>query len=537
MAGCFVLTSLAQAPPPASTSPLWVIGAYLGLLILLGLASARFFRGTSGDYFVASRSIGPFMLLMSVFGTTMTAFALVGSTAKSFDLGIGVYGLMASWSGLIHAAVFFLIGIKLWAIGKRYGYVTQIQYFRDRFESRALGYLLFPILVLLVVPYLLVGLLGAGAFMQGVTRGMFPETFASTNGSIPPWLTGLVIAGVVLFYVFFGGVRSAAWANTFQTIIFMVMGVVAFVLIARALGGLEAASQTVFDHAPEKAAREGMIGKAQFLTYVFIPLSVGMFPHLFQHWLTARSAKSFRLTVIAHPICIMIVWLPCILIGMWAAGKVGAGELRAPATSNAVLGLMVNRYVASDLLTGLLAAGVLAAIMSSLDSQFVCISSMFTNDVVIPLTRKDRFSDRQKLWMGRGFVIVVVAVTYFISLGNPAHVFDMGVWCFTGFAALFPLVFAAVYWKRATRAGAFACVLTTVVAWSMFFADAMIFTEKGYLGQKDPGTEEYLVNGVMAVTYIFGASLIALVVVSLLTKPLSKATIDKFFAIEKAGAS
>lgn len=530
---------LAQAPPttPVSVVPLYVIGAYLGLLVVLGLVSARAFRGTSGDFFVASRSIGPFMLLMSVFGTTMTAFALVGSTGKAFDLGIGVYGLMASWSGLIHAGVFFLIGIKLWAIGKRYGYVTQIQYFRDRFESPTLGYLLFPILVLLVIPYLLVGLLGAGSFITGVTRGMFPELFASTNGSVPTWLTGLVISGVVLFYVFFGGVRSAAWANTFQTLVFMVMGVVAFVMIAHALGGMSAASQAVIEHAPQKAAREGMIGKAQFLTYCFIPLSVGMFPHLFQHWLTARSAKSFRLTVIAHPVCIMIVWLPCIMIGIWAAAKVGAGELRAPPSSNAVLGLMVNRYVASDLLTGLLAAGVLAAIMSSLDSQFVCIGSMFTNDVVIPLTGRDRFSDHQRLWLGRGFVIAVVFVTYLISLTNPGHVFDLGVWCFTGFASLFPLVFAAIYWKRTTRAGAIACVVTTAVVWAMFFSDAMIFTDKGYLGQKDPGTEEYLVNGVMAVTFVFAASVISLVVVSLLTKPLSRATIDKFFAIEKAAAT
>ena len=74
--------------------------------------SKTLFRGTSTDYFVASRSIGPFMLLMSVFGTTMTAFALVGSTGKAFERGVGTYGLMASSSGLIHAACFFLIGMR-----------------------------------------------------------------------------------------------------------------------------------------------------------------------------------------------------------------------------------------------------------------------------------------------------------------------------------------------------------------------------------------------------------------------------------------
>ena len=94
---------------------LTIVCVYLGLLLVLAMFSSRFFRGTSTDYFVASRSIGPFMLLMSVFGTTMTAFALVGSTGKAFERGVGTYGLMASSSGLVHAACFFLIGLKLWS--------------------------------------------------------------------------------------------------------------------------------------------------------------------------------------------------------------------------------------------------------------------------------------------------------------------------------------------------------------------------------------------------------------------------------------
>ena len=66
--------------------------------------------------------------------------------------------------------------------------------------------------------------------------------------------------------------------------------------------------------------REYGIPAWMFATYLFIPLSVGMFPHLFQHWLTAKSARAFKLTVIAHPLCILVVWVPCALIGIWATG-------------------------------------------------------------------------------------------------------------------------------------------------------------------------------------------------------------------------
>jgi SSS family solute:Na+ symporter len=513
-------------------TPIVVILIYLGLLLALGVFSSRFFRGTASDFFVASRSIGPFMLLMSVFGTTMTGFALVGSSAKTYESGIGVYGLMASYSGLLHSACFFLIGIKLWAFGKKYGYVTQCQYFRARFQSPTIGYVLFPILVVLIIPYLLVGLIAAGSAIKGLTQpvmkpdgtvvrpGMFPELFEATNGAVPPWLTGLVIAGIVLVYVFLGGVRSTAWANTFQTIVFMVTGVIAFVLIAKALGGPAAASEAVAQRAPEALAREGKISKIQFFSYAFIPLSVGMFPHLFQHWLTARSAKSFRLTVIAHPIFIMLVWVPCVLIGAWALGVPKMDGTSA----NAVLGKMVAVLVDQPVITGILFAGILAAIMSSLDSQFMCLSTMFTNDVVVHAKGEDHFTDKQLLWLGRSFVIGIVAVTYAISLLKlPINVFDLGVWCFSGFGALFPIVFAAVFWKRATRAGAIAAIIATAALWlGLISYDLFVF-------KTDHPKEEFLLFGMMPAAALFTTCLATLVLVSLATKAPDAKTIAKFF--------
>ena len=578
-------------------TPLIIIVGYLLALLGLGLLSNRFFRGTSKDYFVASHSIGPFLLLMSVFGTTMTAFALVGSTGKSFERGIGTYGLMASSSGLIHAACFFLIGTRLWVYGKKYGYVTQIQYFRARFESSGLGYLLFPILVGLVIPYLLIGVIGAGKTILPVTAGAFPELFKNPQtpqwaGGIPPWLTGLVVCTVVLVYVLAGGSRSAAWANTFQTLIFMIMGVVAFVFIARSLGGVVQAANVplkvlengqvvqryswdrkqkklikleepkvvgrldeeggigevtdgvsqAIAHQPHlsrtvtrvqlntKNPKTGQIGSFKreygvpplmFLTYMFIPLSVGMFPHLFQHWLTARSAKTFHLTLIVHPLFIMIVWVPCVLIGSWASGILP--NLPADKVS-AVLGIMVRTLVDNPILTGLLTAGILAAIMSSLDSQFLCMGTIFTNDIVLHLAGRDRFSDRQVIWIARGFVIIIVALTYLLSLTSPQNVFDLAIWCFSGFGALFPVVFCAIFWKRTTKAGAYASITAAAVVWVWFFRAS------GYGG-------EYVVWGsVMPAALCFAASAVAIVVVSLLTPPPSKDTIDKFFPPQFAQA-
>jgi len=103
-------------------------------------------------------------------------------------------------------------------------------------------------------------------------------------------------------------------------------------------------------------------------------------------------------------------------------------------------------------------------------------------------------------------------------------VFDIGVWCFSGFAALFPLVFASLYWRRVTRAGAIAALLATGVVWSvLFYQDILATKPEG----ADAG--EMLIGGMMPVTWMFAVSAVTLVVVSLATKPPAPATVDRFF--------
>jgi SSS family solute:Na+ symporter len=498
---------------------LLIILGYLALLLAVALTSSRFSRGTSEDFFLASRSIGPFLLLMSLFGTTMTAFALVGSTGKSYNLGVGVYGLMASWAAVVHPLMFALVGLKLWQLGKRHNYVTQVQYFRDRFQSERLGQVLFPILVLLVIPYLLIGVQGAGITVAAVTKGAFPTFFVDAAGlpsGIPSWLTGAVICSVVLTYVFWGGIRAAAWANGFQTCIFIVVAVLTFFTISSALGGVEAATAATMSKRPELLIRGQSIGQAQFLSYGLVGMSVGMFPHIFQHWMTAKSSSTFKLPVIAHPVLVAVVWLPCVLLGIWAAGQLSV----PPEKANAVLGIMVAKYT-TPVMSGVLTAGILAAIMSSLDSQFLCLGTMFTHDVVLRGETLGAADDARVIWIGRAFVTGVVVVTYLLSLVSNRGIFDLGVWCFSGFSGLTPLVIAALYWRRATRAGAIACVLAVVVSWSVLFA-------MDSLGMGGPHGE-FLLGGVMPVTWVFLSATIAMVVGSLLSTPPDADHIRRFF--------
>ena len=310
------MSSLLLAINDGQTRLLIILG-YLGLLLVLGYFASQRFRGTKNDYLLASHSIGPFLLLMSLFGTTMTAFALVGSSGEAYKKGIGVYGMLASSSGIIHSLCFFLIGVKVYRFGRRYGYTTQIQFFRDRLDSDLVGLLLFPILVGLLIPYLLIGVMASGGVIQVMTAGAFPDIEAfkvfaigteqldpAKSGGLPRWLGSLIVCTVVLTYVYFGGMRGTAWANAFQTSVFMILGVVAFVLLANKLGDgktfAESLNNLTNKLSGEKLTRVDMT-QTKFFTYMFIPLSVAMFPHLFQHWLTAKSAKTFKVPVIFSP--------------------------------------------------------------------------------------------------------------------------------------------------------------------------------------------------------------------------------------------
>lgn len=490
---------------------LYVIVAYMAVLVGLGLVSNRMLSGTGRDFFVASSSIGPVFLLLSIFGTTMTAFAMVGSTGQAYEQGIGVFGLMASWSGLTHPLMFWLIGVPVWHLGRRYGYLTQSQWLRDRFQSDLLGWILFPILVLLVLPYLLIGLQGAGATVGAVTKGAWTAPDGSPAG-LPSWLTGLVVAGVVLSYVFSGGMRAAVWANAFQTLVFIVVSVLVVAVIADGLGGPAAAMAAAAEKRPDLLVRTDHIAPLHFLSYGFVGLSVGTFPHIYQHWLTARSSETFKLTVALHPVLILLVWLPCVLLGVWAGGQLDL----PPEQANRVLGVMVARF-SDPMLSGVVAAGVLAAIMSTLDSQFVCLSTMFVHDVVKRL--RPVGSDAAEVAWGRAFVVLVVAVTYGLSLLESRSVFDLGVWCFSGFAGLTPLAFAALYWRRATAAGAIAAVLATAGLWVLLF-----------LRDASAGAHgEPLVGGVVPAALLFAVCAGTLVLVSLATRAPDEAHLRRFF--------
>ncbi len=483
---------------------LTIVAVYFTLVLLIGGLSRRFFHGTGEDYFVAGRSLGPVLLLLNLFGANMTAFAVLGASGEAYNTGIGVFALMASSSALVIPLIFYFVGTRVWELGKRRGYLSPIQFFRERYQSDGLGLLLFAVFNALLIPYLLIGLAGGGIALAQIT-----------GGALPKWLGSLVIVAVVLGYVVHGGMRGAIWVNAFQALLLLVLGGVACWVIVARLGGLPAAMGRVAAARPDLLARAGHIRPLQLLTYTLIPLSAGMFPHIFIQWLTAKSARSFRLPVAVYPLCIVLVWVPSVVLGVLA--RLDFPRL-PPVAANSIVVRVVEHH-APGLLVGLLAAALCAAIMNSFDHQVLAVSTMFTQDIVVHYGYHDRLSERARVLVGRLFVVGVLLASFLLSLVLDPSLFKLGVWCFTGFAALFPLLPAALFWRRSTKQGVAAAVVSVMVLWC-------------YLVVSEWRAPDYTLGatGILPVALVLAVSVAALIAGSLLSKPPDAATLALFFA-------
>ena len=544
--------------------PALVVFIYLGIVLYIGIFAFRRAksRHEAEDYFLASRSIGPFVFLLSLFGTNMTAFAILGSSGHAFTNGIVTFGLMASSSGLVIPLTIFLVGTRIWALGKKHGFMTPVQMFRDRWECGHIGTFIFAVQAVLLVPYIIIGIMGGGTTLNAISGGV-----------VPYWFGGAIVALVVMSYVFFGGMRGTAWVNTFQTILFLLFGAIALGVIGAGMGGFRnAIEQLASSPATSALLTRERISPYYFFSYTFIPLSAIAFPHILIFCLTARRMAQFKKTVIFYPLCILAIWLPCVFLGVVAnrvqdvpeirakqeARKVLATqgrslspeareEVREQAAGDDVILLLLERY-APLWLAGILGAGIMAAVMAS-DSQILALSTMFTEDVFAYYGGKRRFGEAVQVQTGRIFVILLTVFAYIVALRAPETIFELAIqYAFSGYAALSPLLIAALFWRGSTKWGALATTLWTICAViSVAVYQAMVPAPapgQTTISWAIGGTEALArtpggtaVFGFMPVVPMVIISAILMILFSKLTAKPAGDTLERYFPVKKQAAT
>jgi SSS family solute:Na+ symporter len=519
--------------------PVIVVSIYLVIIAVIGSVAFRKTQANTEDFFLANRTVGSMVFFLSLFATNMTAFAILGSSGQAYRQGIGIYGLMASSSGLVIPLTIFFIGTRLWALGKRFGHQTQVAFFRDRWECSSIGTVIFALSVIMLVPYMIISIMGGGRVLADISGGRVQYALGCA-----------VVALVVTANVFFGGMRGTVWVNIFQTVLFLLFGAVAVAVISHALpGGFgDYIRQIASNPKTSYLLNRERMPERYFWSYTLIPLSSIMFPHMAIMCFAAKKVTAFKRTVVLYPLAIMAIWLPCVFLGV-------LGTQLQPGLKNPdgiLLHLLTSH--APVWLAGILGAGIISAVMGSDTHQVLAVSTMFTKDVFAHYGGKEKYGERGSVLFARGFILVVTSIAYIIALNTPETIFELAVrFAFSGFAAMSPVMIAALFWRRSTKWGALASTLW-VAAWLALTwyvqkasdgiapkpgqAPVVVFEALGHVFERS--FANVTVYGFLPVVPMVLGSAVLMVLVSLVTHPPSRATIDKYFpgrAIDQAGRS
>ncbi len=423
-----------------------VMAVYLALVLLLGFVARRRLGSGATEYFLAGRTLGGLVLVATMAATNFSAFTVFGSSGAGYRDGLSFFPIMAFGTGFM-ALTFWLVGRKAWRLGQEHGFVTPSELAQHLYGSRWVAVLMALVLIIFTVPYLALQPLAAG----NVVHQLF---------GLPQWIGATVATGVIVAYTFRGGLRAVAWTDVFQGLLMVTVMLLALVLVVSHHGGWSTAFASALEHQPELFSRPGPRGiytPAIWFSYLALWFYCDpMFPQLFQRFYAARDERTLNRTMFLYPVICTIAFAPPVLIGV-------LGHLSVPALSprdaDGILALLMMD-IGGDLVGTLVLTAGLAALMSTMDSQLLTLSSIFGRDLW-PVAGGGRVPS---VSISRVFIMVLAALGLLVALTTDATIIDLGVTAFTGLAALFPSILFGLY-VRERRASA---ALTSIIVGEAF---------------------------------------------------------------------
>jgi SSS family solute:Na+ symporter len=412
------------------TTKLLVLVLYFLAVLAIGYLTRTRWGSTPSNYFLADRRLGTLVLLATMAATNFSAFTVFGTSGAGYRDGWGFFPIMGFGTGFM-ALSFWLIGRRAWRVGCERGIITPAELVQSLYGSRILGVLFALVMILFTVPYLALQPMAAGYALQEITGLPY------RHGSV-------LVTGMIVLYTLRGGMRAVAWTDLFQGGLLLALLVAALVMVAGHHGGFAAANQKVLALKPELFSRPGGLGHFSpgiWFSYMALWfLCDPMFPQLFQRFFAARGEQAIARMMLLYPLVCTVVFLPPIAVGV--LGHLSFPDL-AGKQADRILPMVVNA-VSGDAMAALVTAAGLAALMSTMDSQLLTLSSIFTRDLLPVLCRTDSSSSIP----GRVFVVGLSAAGLALAWHPPATILEIATETFTGLAVLFPTVVFGLYWRR-----------------------------------------------------------------------------------------
>ena len=431
---------------------------YFVLVLTIGII---FFLRTRKDgdsekqYFLGGRQMGPWVTALSAQASDMSAWLLMGLPGSVLAFGLG-----KAWIGIglaIGTALnWIFVAKRLRKFSKAANdSITLPEYLQNRFLAKT------PVLSILTAIVFLVSftIYVASGFVAGTT------VFVSLVPGLTRETAMIIFAAVILLYTFLGGFKAVSWTDFFQgTLMFIALLAVPIVCVL--VEDLDpTAVNTVYTNlndGTEYAFVPNVFSASWQDIISGLAWGLGYFgmPHILVRFMAIRKPSEIKKSA-----TIAIIWvtisLAASLIIAYLGRMIVAGELLPDGLQATVFIHLVRRFF-PPFLSGILLAAIIAASMSTADSQLLVASSSFTNDIYKPLIRKNA-SDKELVWVARGVVAVVAIIAYFLASarGEGAQaIMDMveNAWGLFG-SAFGPVVLLSVFWKRFNYWGAVAGVV------------------------------------------------------------------------------
>ncbi len=437
--------------------------AFLGyFIILFFVALIFFFNGgnkNQEDYFLGGRSMGPWVTAMSAQASDMSAWLLMGLPGSIMAFGFG-----QMWIGiglaLGTAANWIFCAKRLRKFSKAAGdAITLPQYLSNRFatKSKALQIICAVIFLICFTVYV------ASAFVAGTS--VFAMIFPRVSEKTGMILCALIIIG----YTFLGGFKAVCWTDFFQGLL-MLAALLAVPIIVVATQNIDTSLlQNVYQYTDAS----GAVVTCDFGSGIFsaswkdiisgLGWGLGYFgmPHILVRFMSIEKPSMIKKSA-----TVAIIW---VVLALGAAclvaylGRIMVGEeLLTQGLQKTVFMVMARKYFL-PVFSGLLLAAIMAACISTADSQLLVASSSFTSDIYKPIVRKNA-SDREVLWVGRLVVVLVALIAFLLanSKGSGAqaimNLVENAWGCFG--AAFGPTILLSLFWRRFNYAGAIAGVVS-----------------------------------------------------------------------------
>ncbi|MBQ7036367.1 MAG: sodium/proline symporter PutP [Clostridia bacterium] len=492
-----------------------ILAFALYFVTMIAIGVFFFFKSkavTEKDYFLGGRAMGPYVTAMSAQASDMSAWLLMGLPGSILAFGFG-----QAWIGIGlaigTAANWILVAKRLRKFSKASGdAITLPQYLSNRFASKSHAVSIICAVVFLVCFTIYV----ASAFVAGA------DVFTTLVPTLSRSDAMLIFAAIVVLYTFLGGFSAVCWTDFFQGLLM----IAALLIVPIVIGFTRTLDPEALRTVYTGPKGEEFKFVADFFSASWKDIVSGLgwglgyfgMPHIIVRFMAIKKPSMVKKSATVAIIWVVLSLAATIVIAylgrmfVYSDGVDLSAKLLAEGKQSLIF-VELARDVFPAFIAGLLLAAIIAASMSTADSQLLVAASSFSSDLYKPLVRKNA-SNKEMLWVSRIVVLVIAVVAFFIasSKGKAAQaIMDLvsNAWGIFG-AAFGPAVLLSLFWKRFTYKGAVTGIVVGAVvdmAWLWLPIGGATLTASTGIYEIIPG-------------FILGA--VAAVVVTLLDKKPSQ---------------